>query len=68
MLDDFHCRACERTTPLLRCCRGLARGLLYNAEASHADASQVTFGVTVPAPGAIAVLGLFGLAGARRRR
>ena len=28
MLDDFHCRACERTTPLLRCCRGLARGLL----------------------------------------
>ena len=28
MLDDFNRRACERTTPLLRCCRGLARGLL----------------------------------------
>lgn len=41
---------------------------LYNAEASHADASQVTFGVTVPAPCAVAVLGLFGLAGTRRRR
>lgn len=41
---------------------------MYNAEASHADASQVTFGVTVPAPGAVAVLGLFGLAGTRRRR
>lgn len=41
---------------------------LYNAEASHADASQVIFGVTVPAPGAIAALGLFGLAGTRRRR
>jgi hypothetical protein len=28
----------------------------------------VTFGVAVPAPGVVAVLGLFGLAGARRRR
>ena len=28
MLDDFNRRACERTTPLLRCCRGLPRGLL----------------------------------------
>lgn len=41
---------------------------LYNAEANHSDASQVTFGVAVPAPGAAAILGLFGLAGARRRR
>ena len=28
MLDDFNRRACERTTPLLRCCRGIVRGLL----------------------------------------
>ena len=28
MLDDFNRRACERTTPLLRCCRQLVRGLL----------------------------------------
>ena len=28
MLDDFNHRACERTTPLLRCCRGFASGLL----------------------------------------
>ena len=28
MLDDFNRRACERTTPLPRCCRGLARGLI----------------------------------------
>ena len=28
MLDDFNRRACERTTPLLRCCRGFARSLL----------------------------------------
>ena len=28
VLDDFNRRAGERTTPLLRCCRGLARGLL----------------------------------------
>jgi hypothetical protein len=28
MLDDFNRRACERTTPLLRCCRRLSRCLL----------------------------------------
>ena len=28
MLDDFNRSACERTTPLLRCCRRLARCLL----------------------------------------
>jgi len=41
MLDDFNRRAGERTTPLLRCCRGLARGLLlcllftFSALAAH---------------------------------
>ena len=39
---------------------------LYNSDAGNVDASQVTF--SVPAPGAVAVLGLGGLIAARRRR
>lgn len=34
---------------------------LYDAEANQADASQVTFGVAVPAPGAAGCLGLAGV-------
>jgi len=47
---------------------GTAKSVVFSGDPSQIGFDNVTFGSSVPAPGAIALLGAVGLAGSRRRR